>query len=154
MRKFLMAAAAGFLVAGCSATPRIVHDKSGATSTFEDLKGRAVVLTFWVDYCKPCLDQMPLLLDSVAPYGDQILVLPVFAHEKPGHKLDGWLSQQPGWFQERVCWANEDFLVKYDRTVMPRTYVYGRNGRMVEKFDGMVDAARAPIFQGQARPGQ
>jgi thiol-disulfide isomerase/thioredoxin len=147
MRKFLMMAAAGVLVAGCSATPRIVHDRSGATSTLDDLKGRAVVLTFWADECKPCLEQMPLLLESAAAHGDQVLVLPVFNREKPGHKLDGWLSQQPPWFQERVFWANEDFLLKYDRTLIPRTYVYGRNGRLVERFDGMIDARRAPIFQ-------
>jgi len=147
MRNFLMSAVASLLVAGCAATPQIVHDKSGATSTFEDLRGRAVVLTFWADYCQPCLAQMPLMLDSVAEYGERIVFLPVFVKEKPGHKLDGWLATQPQWFRDQVCWANEDFLLKYDRGVMPRTYVYGRNGKLVEKFDGMIDAQRAPIFQ-------
>ena len=147
MRSFMTAVVAGILVAGCAATPKIVHDKSGATSTFEDLKGQAVVLTFWADYCKPCLEQMPLLLDSVAAHGDRIVFLPVFALEKPGHRLDGWLATQPQWFRDQICWANEDFLLKYDRGSMPRTYVYGRNGKLVERFDGKIDAQRAPIFQ-------
>ena len=147
MRGLLMTAVAGFLVTGCSATPKIVHDKSGSTSTFEDLRGRAVVLTFWADYCKPCLEQMPVVMDSIAQYGDRVVLLPVFTQEKPGHKLDGWLQKQPRWFQDQICWANDDFLLKYDRTVLPRTYVYGRNGHLVEKFDGMIDAQRAPIFQ-------
>ncbi len=147
MQKFLVTAAAVFLVAGCSATPRIIHDKSGATTTFDDLRGHAVVLTFWAEYCKACLEQMPLMIDSLAPYGDRVLFLPVFAQEKPGHKLDGWIQKQPQWFQDLICWANDDFLLKYDRTAMPRTYVYGRNGHLVEKFDGMIDAQRAPIFQ-------
>jgi thiol-disulfide isomerase/thioredoxin len=146
MRSFLMTAAGSFLVAGCS-TPRIVHDKSGSTSTFDDLKGRAVVLTFWADDCTPCLQQMPVILDSVAAHGDRVVFLPVFAKEKPGHKLDGWIQQQPQWFQDQICWANEDFLLKYDRGTMPRTYVYGRNGKLVEKFDGMIDPERAYIFQ-------
>jgi thiol-disulfide isomerase/thioredoxin len=148
MRGLVTMVMAGFLAAGCAATPKIVHDKSGATSTFEDLRGRVVVLTFWADYCKPCLQQMPVVFESVAQYGDQVVVLPVFALEKPGHKLDGWLHAQPQWFQDQVCWANDDFLLKYDRTVLPRTYVYGRNGHLVEKFDGMIDAQRVPIFQG------
>jgi thiol-disulfide isomerase/thioredoxin len=147
MRNFMTAVVAGILVAGCAATPRIVHDKSGATSTFEDLKGRAVVLTFWADYCQPCLAQMPLLLDSVAAHGDSIVFLPVFALEKPGHRLDGWLATQPQWFRDQICWANEDFLLNYDRGSLPRTYVYGRNGKLVERFDGKIDAQRGPIFQ-------
>jgi len=137
---------AGLLAAGCAATPKIVHDKSGATSSLEDLKGRAVVLTFWANNCTPCLQQMPLVMDSVARYGNQVVLLTVFAYEKPGHKLDGWLQNQPQWFQDQICWANEDFLLKYDRTVLPKTYVYGRNGHLVETFDGVIDAQRAPIF--------
>jgi len=147
MRSILAAAVAGILLAGCASNPRIVHDRSGATSSLEQLKGRVVVLTFWTDSCKPCLQQMPLVLESVATYGDHVLFLPVFAQEKPGHKLDGWIEQQPQWFRDQICWANQDFLLKYDRGAMPRTYVYGRNGKLVEKFEGMIDAERAPIFQ-------
>ncbi|HZJ54303.1 MAG TPA: TlpA disulfide reductase family protein [Myxococcaceae bacterium] len=147
MRNLVATSMLTLVLAGCAATPRIVHDKSGATSTLEDLKGRAVVLTFWVDYCQPCMAQMPVVLDSVAAHGDQVVFLPVFSREKPGHRLDGWLSTQPQWFRDQICWANDDFLRNYDRTLVPRTYVYGRNGRLVEQFDGMIDARRAPIFQ-------
>jgi len=137
---------AGVLVSGC-AGPQIVHDRSGATTTLEDLRGRAVVLTFWADNCEPCLAQMPVMLDSVAVHGDRVVFLPVFVQEKPGHRLDGWLSMQPQWFRDQIYWANDAFLRKYDRTTLPRTYVYGRNGRLAEKFDGMIDARRAYIFQ-------
>ena len=147
MRNVFIAIVAGLLVAGCAATPQIVHDKSGSVSNFEDLRGRAVVLPFWADYCQPCLAQMPMMLDSVTAHGANVVFLPFFVKEKPGHKLDGWLATQPEWFREQVCWANDDFLLKYDRGVLPRTYVYGRNGKLVEKFDGMIDAQRAPIFQ-------
>lgn len=147
MRNIFVAAVAGLLVVGCAATPQIVHDKSGSVSNFEDLRGRAVVLTFWADYCKPCLEQMPMMLDSVAAHGANVVFLPVFVKEKPGHRLDGWLATQPEWFRDQICWANEDFLLRYDRGVMPRTYVYGRNGKLVEKFDGMIEGQRVPIFQ-------
>jgi len=147
MRNAVLVMFATLLLEGCAANPRLIHDKSGATSTLEDLKGRAVVLTFWTDYCQPCMAQMPLVLQSVAAHGDQIVFVPVYSRERPGHRLDGWLSTQPEWFRDQVCWANEDFLLSYDRTLIPRTYVYGRNGRLVERFDGMIDAQRAPIFQ-------
>ena len=146
MRNVGLAVVASVLVAGC-ATPQIVHDRSGARTTLEELKGHAVVVTFWADYCRPCLAQMPVVLDSVATYGEQVVFLPVFAKEKPGHALDGWLQEQPEWFREQICWANDAFLLKYDRTAMPRTYVYGRNGKLVEQFEGRIDQQRAPVFQ-------
>ena len=146
MRNAGLAVVTSVLVAGC-ATPQIVHDRSGARTTLEELKGHAVVLTFWADYCQPCLAQMPVVLDSVATYGEQVVFLPVFAKEKPGHALDAWLQAQPEWFREQICWANDAFLLKYDRTAMPRTYVYGRNGKLVEEFEGRIDQQRAPIFQ-------
>ncbi len=146
MRDIRLLLLTGALLAGC-ATPQVVHDRSGARTTLEQLKGRVVVLTFWADYCQPCLAQMPIVMDAVSAHGDQVLFLPVFVKERPGHKLDGWLATQPEWFREQICWANEDFLLDYDRTSMPRTYVYGRNGKLVEQFDGMIDAQRAPVFQ-------
>lgn len=146
MRNVGLAVVASVLVAGC-ATPQIVHDRSGARTTLEELKGRAVVVTFWADYCRPCLAHMPLLLSSVATYGDQMVFLPVFVKEKPGHALDAWLQEQPEWFREQICWANDAFLLNYDRTAMPRIYVYGRNGKLVEQLEGMIDEKRAPVFQ-------
>ena len=145
MRSFRLAVVASFLLAGC-ATPQIVHDRSGTRTSLEQLKGRAVVLTFWADYCTPCIMQMPVLLHSVAAHGDQVLFLPVYVQPKPGHELDSWIASQPEWFQEQICWANEPFLLKYDRTAMPRTYVYGRNGKQVEMFEGRIDENRVALF--------
>ena len=136
---------ASVLAAGC-AGPQLVHAKTGVHSTFEDLKGRAVVVTFWADWCPPCLAQMPLLEQSVARHGDQVVFLPVFVQENPDPELLLWLQDQPAWFRDQVVFANEPFLRKYDRTAMPRTYVYGKNGHLVEQFDGRVDEQRQRLL--------
>jgi thiol-disulfide isomerase/thioredoxin len=145
MPSFRLAVVASVLLAGCTA-PQIVHDRSRTRTSLEQLKGRVVVLTFWADYCTPCIAQMPVVLNSVSAYGDQVLFLPVYAQPKPGHELDAWIRTQPEWFQEQICWANEPFLLKYDRTAMPRTYVYGRNGKLVEQFEGRIDEKRVARF--------
>jgi thiol-disulfide isomerase/thioredoxin len=145
-RARLLALVAGLSLAGC-ASPQLVRDKGGATSTLEDLRGRVVVLTFWADWCTPCLAQMSVLAESIAPYPGGVVFLPVYLQEKPGHKLDSWLRTQPQWFQEQVVWANNPFLVQWDRTALPYTWVIGPNGKVVEKFDGMIDEQRAPLFK-------
>ena len=140
-----LVAMASVLLAGC-AGPQLVHAKTGARSTLEDLKGKAVVLTFWADWCPPCLKQMPILAESVARHGDQVIFLPVFVQENPGPELLAWLGDQPPWFRDQVVFANEPFLRKYDRSAMPRTYVYGRNGHLVEQFEGRIDEQRQRLL--------
>src|SRR5262245_49204378 len=136
-----------FLTAGCATAPVIVHDRSGARTTLDDLKGHAVILTFWAEWCDPCLQQMPVLMSAAAAHGDQVLFLPVYLQEKPGHGLDPWLASQPDWFRDQACWANQDFLNNYDRTALPRTYVLGRNGHQVEQFNGKIDAERSRLLE-------
>jgi thiol-disulfide isomerase/thioredoxin len=146
LRRHVLAPLAALALAGC-ASPQLVRNNSGATSTLDDLRGHVVVLTFWADWCTPCLAQMSVLAEAIAPYPDRIVFLPVYLQEKPGHKLDSWLRTQPQWFQDQVVWANEPFLVNWDRTALPYTWVIGPNGKVVEKFNGMIDEQRAPVFK-------
>ena len=140
--------AVGVLVtAGCASAPVIVRDRSGTKTTPEELRGQAVVLTFWAEWCDACLEQMPVLMKAASAHGDQVVFLPVYAVERPGHALDSWLAGQPDWFRDQVCWANEGFLRDYDRTVMPRTYVLGRNGHQIELFNGKIDAQRSRLLE-------
>ncbi|HEY1906248.1 MAG TPA: TlpA disulfide reductase family protein [Myxococcaceae bacterium] len=146
LRRLVLPILVALALAGC-ASPQLVRAKGGATSTLEDLRGHVVVLTFWADWCTPCLAQMSVLADSIAPYADRVVFLPAYLQEKPGHKLDSWLRTQPQWFQDQVVWANTPFLVQWDRTALPYTWVIGLNGKVVEKFDGMIDEQRAPLFK-------
>ncbi len=146
LRRHILALLAALSLAGC-ASPQLVRNSGGATSTLDDLRGHVVVLTFWADWCTPCLAQMSVLADAIAPYADRVVFLPVYLKEKPGHQLDSWIRTQPQWFQDQIVWANTPFLVQWDRTALPYTWVIGPNGKIVEKFDGMIDEQRAPLFK-------
>lgn len=146
LRRLILPILVALVLAGC-ASPQLVRDKGGATRTLDDLRGHVVVLTFWADWCTPCLAQMSVLADAIAPYADRVVFLPVYLKEKPGHQLDSWIRTQPQWFQEQIVWANTPFLVQWDRTALPYTWVIGPNGKIVEKFDGMIDQQRAPLFK-------
>ena len=47
----------------------------GTHHTSEDLNGKAVVLTFWASWCKPCLEALPELRRLQAKYQDEPFVM-------------------------------------------------------------------------------
>ncbi len=47
-----------------------------------DLKGKALVLDFWHQYCSVCLGQFPKLVELQKQFGDQLLILPVTFQSK------------------------------------------------------------------------
>src|SRR5260221_9556637 len=47
------------------------------TVVLHDLKGKPVVLNFWATFCKPCVDEMPSLVQLQKRIGNRAVVLAV-----------------------------------------------------------------------------
>ena len=136
---------------GCAGTPTLVHAQSGTTSTLEQLGGRALVITFWAEFCQPCVDQALLLAASAAEVSKDVLVIPVYYRPRPDDGLDGWWKDEPAEFAAIACWANWPFLRRFDLTSIPRTYVIGRDGKQLELFKGTLTEQQRPVYQGAIR---
>jgi thiol-disulfide isomerase/thioredoxin len=139
------------LLASCASAPTVTHARSGATATLDSLQGKAVVMSFWADWCDPCLKQMPMLARISAEEGQDVLFVPVYYRERPPDGLASWLQEQPPYFAEAACWGNQSLLLKHLLTAIPRTYVYGRNGRVVEQFEGTITEDKAEVFRWSVR---
>src|SRR6476659_5770026 len=46
--------------------------EDGTEQTFNDLKGKAVILDFWATYCGPCRDEIPHLNQLQAKYSGNL----------------------------------------------------------------------------------
>jgi thiol-disulfide isomerase/thioredoxin len=134
--------------AGCATAPTLVHAQSGATSTLAELQGRPLVITFWAEWCKPCLTQQPVLAEVAREVSPDILVIPVYFRPRPDDGLVGWMRDQPADFTGAVCWANWPFLRKFDLTAIPKTFIFGRNGKQIEELKGMLTEEQLPIYRG------
>ena len=104
----------------------------------KNLQGKIVILDFWATYCPPCLEEIPHLKQLQAKYGKENLEIiglhvggeddrpqvPVFAERL---KIDYALA------------TPEDALTNFifgNRSDIPQTAVFDRNGVLIEKFIG------------------
>ncbi|MGA1370921.1 MAG: TlpA family protein disulfide reductase [Pseudomonadales bacterium] len=63
------------LLAGCSRAELELAD--GSRASFDDWKGRWVVINYWAEWCAPCREEMPELNALHRAGGDHVVVLGV-----------------------------------------------------------------------------
>jgi len=119
----------------------------GKRSIFSQYKGKVLVLDFYATWCVPCRDSVPHLVGLQKKYeGDGLVVV--------GLNVGG-----PGDDEEVPAFAKEfgiqyalakpdDDLVTFllaDSDAIPQTFVFDRQGQLVERFIGFGSQTGARI---------
>jgi len=110
----------------------------GKRSVFSEYKGKALILDFYATWCVPCRDSVPHLIGLQKKY------------ESEGLKVVGLNVGGAGDAQEVPAFAKE-FGIQYDLAKpdedlvtfllsdsdsIPQTFVFDRQGQLVERFVG------------------
>ena len=116
-----------------------------ATSTYEDLagtpieladyKGKRVLVNYWATWCRPCIEEMPDLLELQEILATENYVF-VLASDESTKKIENF-KQKRGF----------DFnFIKYNGTyselnidALPVSFVYNEAGEEVLRFDGAME---------------
>ena len=109
-------------------------------------KGKIVILDAWATSCQPCMKEFPNLVKLHEKYGRKGLVCMSLSCDYQGIK-----NKPPEFYRERVVkflekqgagfqnlLANvpaEDLYEKMDLASIPAVFVYGRDGKLVKRFD-------------------
>lgn len=110
---------------------------SGNAFSTSELRGKVVLVNFWATYCKPCMHEMPKVIEThtrFAPYGLETIAVAV-RHDDPGRVAD--------YAQKRAL----PFKVALDRSgevakgfgrvrITPTTFLIDKQGRMLRRYVG------------------
>jgi thiol-disulfide isomerase/thioredoxin len=61
--------------------PDFPYDAGSGTQHLAELAGRTVVVHFWATWCKPCMEEMPLLSRLREKFGDRLEVVTLPWHD-------------------------------------------------------------------------
>ena len=124
----------------------VVRDWSGVRELIDQQRGRVVVLDIWTTTCEACLEEFPRFVRLQRQFGaDRVACVSINCD------YDGIKGKPPAYYRDDVLSflkANHatfpnvmlnvsfiDFLDQIKLASTPAILVYGRNGRLVRRFD-------------------
>jgi thiol-disulfide isomerase/thioredoxin len=102
---------------------------------------RPVIIDFWATWCGPCRIEIPHLVEIAHQYRSQGLVVIGLTIEDP-IKYGDAVRQFTRQFQMdyTVGFVTHEVFRTFDsaseRTLLPQTYIFGRDGRLVKRLVG------------------
>jgi thiol-disulfide isomerase/thioredoxin len=110
-------------------------DLQGRSHQLTRWKGRLVLLNFWLTTCRPCLEEMPSLLELANRHQGKGLVLVLVSTDKKKKDIDAFIKKVP-----RLANPPANVVMLHDQggklakrlgtKKFPETYVISPEGRL------------------------
>jgi thiol-disulfide isomerase/thioredoxin len=108
----------------------------GKTQKLSEFKGKVVVLDFWATYCPPCLEEIPHLVELQNKYADLKVIGLHVGGEEDVPKVPAFVEKLK--INYVLAYPEDELsnvLLGNDNAI-PQTFVFDRNGKLIEKFVG------------------
>ncbi len=114
---------------------------NGETISFNQLRGKPVVLNFWASTCGPCQQEMPGFQSAFDEYGSQVqfaMVDVVGFNGETEDRAKRFIAEQEYTFP--VFFDREgNASIEYGLTSIPRTFFIDAEGYVIAMGSGMLD---------------
>lgn len=112
----------------------------GKIIKLEDYKGKVVILNFWATWCRPCLEEMPHLVELQETYKDkglEVIGLTIEPDDTP-EKVKAFAEKQGlnytlGWIDGKT---RDEFLKISKFDGIPQTFLINKQGQIAGVFTG------------------
>jgi thiol-disulfide isomerase/thioredoxin len=109
---------------------------NGKIVKLSDFRGKIVLLNFWASWCPPCLEEFPSL-NELAKKFPEVVILAVNEGEKI--EIVNEFRHRTGY--SFIFLTDENFEIgkKYGISRIPRTFLIGKSGEIIEVVKGAID---------------
>ena len=110
----------------------------GKRSVISEYKGKVLVLDFYATWCLPCRDSIPHLIGLQKKHEDKGLVIVGLNVGGPGDDQKVPAFAKEFGIQYTLAKPDKDLeaLLLSDYDVIPQTFVFDRQGQLVDRFIG------------------
>ncbi len=127
-------------------------DDGGNRSVFSDFRGKVLVLDFYATWCGPCRWSIPHLVGLQEKFGDQglqVIGLNVGGPDDPP-KVPAFAKEFG--IQYPLAIPDDDLVIFLmgDNNAIPQTFVFDRQGKLVERLTGFGQGSGAIIDEAVA----
>ena len=114
----------------------------GEVETLGGLKGKVVVLDFWATYCPPCIEGIPHLVELQKQHKDLQVVGLHVGGEEDLQKVPEFAGKLKINYPLAFPDAGLNAALLGGESAIPQTFVFNREGKMVEKFVGFDESVK------------
>lgn len=138
--------------------PTASQSESVVRKKIGDFRGKVLVLDMYATWCAPCRESIPKLVELQSRYQNDGLDVVGLNVGGPDDRVKvGGFAQELGityslGFPDKQL---TDFLM-FDDTSIPQTFVFGRDGTLLQRFIGYSEIANGKLetlIQNQTSPG-
>jgi thiol-disulfide isomerase/thioredoxin len=119
----------------------------GKQLVMNDFKGKAVILDFWATYCPPCIEEIPHLVKLQTENSANLQVVGLHVGgEEDRPKVPPFVEKLK--INYMLATPEDDLsdaLIGGGDAPIPQTFVFDKNGRLVQKFVGFDEQIRKDL---------
>lgn len=108
-----------------------LKDQYDINHTLTEYKGKVILLNFWINYCQPCKEKLPIIESLYKEYSENkkdIIILGI-NKEKP-NKVKKFLKQNNYSFPTLID-KDSQVVEKYSVKFVPTSFIINKNGDIV-----------------------
>ncbi|WP_240310874.1 TlpA family protein disulfide reductase [Altererythrobacter sp. ZODW24] len=117
-----------------------VAHPDGSAINVAALQGTPVLVNLWATWCAPCIEEMPMLDELAADYGDSLRVLTISQDLQGAEKVPEFFAKNE--YENLEPWLDPDNAMSFHygaSTTLPMTVLYDAQGMEVWRVTGGYD---------------
>lgn len=125
----------------------VFHDAEGKDVRLADFKGEVLLVNLWATWCPPCVAELPALDTLQAKLRDKGLhVVAISLDRKPVSDVAAFLEERRVEQMKLYIDTDRQIPLKWQYAGVPASFLIGRDGVVIEQFDGPREWDKGDIF--------